>query len=164
MSWFEDALSWTAEAADELLGYDTYTDYGMSPTEYTDVFGEAYGPVSSFLDDAIDVYDTIQPYASKAFGAYNALTGERKDAGLFGAPQYDKVSRQAPQTFSAGNFSAGKTGAQKLALEDTRVRDAWSRISQSANPSIRGSMDFVRPTISSRGPTIKLKSASKAVS
>jgi len=158
------ALSWTAEAADELLGWDTFTDYGMSPTEYTDVFGEAYGPISSFLDDAIDLHAKIQPYASKAFGAYNALTGERKDAGLFGAVKYDKVSRQAPQTFGAGNFTAGKTGAQKLALEDTRVSEAWSRVSRSANPSIRSVMQYIRPTITSRGPTIKLKSASKAVS
>jgi len=159
MSWFTEALTWAAESADELLGYDTYADYGMSALEYKEVFEQgAYGPVSSFLDDAIDVYNTIQPYASKALNTYDALTGQKKDRGLFGSPTYNKVARDT-STFSAGSFTAGKSQAPKLSIDDNRVRDAWSRISRTNNPNIRGTIDFIRPTISGRGPTMTLQSA-----
>lgn len=152
--WLDTVGSWISsagETVDEWLGYGTYYD---DPTE-------TYGPVSSFIDVVGDAYNTIQPYAGKALTTYNALTGKREDSGLFGAPKYDKVKADA-STFGVGTFSAGKAGnLSGFGLGDTRVVDAWSRVRNSQNPAIRSSIDYVRPTISAKGPTITLKSSSK---
>lgn len=161
--WISDA----GEAVDEWLGYSSAAgsadEWELFDTADFDSLGVSgiSGPVSSFIDVVGDTYKTIQPYASKALTTYNALTGEKEDRGLFGAPKYDKVKADA-STFGVGTFSAGKGGSVAgFGLGDARVADAWSRVRSSQNPAIRSSLDYVRPTITAKGPTITLKSSSK---
>jgi hypothetical protein len=170
MDWLDDfslskGLSWLAEGADEFLGYSSAAagsadEWALFDTVDFDSIGASgiSGPVSSFLDSAMDFHSAIKPYASKALNTYNAVTGEKTDRGLFGPASYNKVQRDT-STFGVGSFTAGKSQSPNLSINDSRVRDAWSRITRTNNPTIRGAISFVRPTISGRGPTTTLKSA-----
>lgn len=58
---------------------------------------------------------------------------------------------------SPGSFKASQ--AKSMGWENPRVREAYNKVRQSNNPSIRAALETVRPTIGKRGPTKSLREA-----
>lgn len=56
-----------------------------------------------------------------------------------------------------GSFTASQ--AKSMGWDNPRVKEAYSKLSNSKNPSIQAALDMVRPTIGKRGPTKSLTEA-----
>jgi len=79
------------------------------------------------------------------------------DSPGYSVPTPEASSPNFRSSVRPGEFTASQ--ARSMGLENPRVREAYSKVSQSNNPSIRAALNIVRPTIGSRGPTKSLREA-----
>lgn len=93
----------------------------------------------------------------------NVVSGFAQQAvGGGGQPGYQVPLPQAMDpNFSSkvkpGSFTASQ--AKSMGWDNPRVQEAYAKVAQSNNPSIRAALDMVRPTIGKRGPTKSLSEA-----